>query len=650
MSTLSHREHTEIRRRQVEAREQDIADRLERLRYELPEPTGFEDEDTRAFLAANRYLRQAGCPTLRPILPLLLRLKGKPYTLDEHFPFEPFFRTRVPREILFKCGRQVAKSTSLAAQGVVTSCSIPYFSTLYVTPLYEMTRRFSHQYVRPFIEDGPFRKLFTGKASVNNVLQRSFLNGSSMYFSYAFLDAERTRGIPADRRVVDEVSLLQYDFLPIIDETLSASPWQLKQASGTPTSLDNTMEALWSDSSQAEFMVKCHHAGCGAWNVPALAHDLIDMIGPWHRGISAECPGVICATCAKPLDPRLFGRWVHAHPERRWDFAGLHIPQILMPMHYADQEKWDSLVGKMQGKGNTTTTVFLNEVCGESCDTGSKLVTETDLKQASCLPWTRTTREAEEAVARQRYRFKILAVDWGGGGGRVSQSKKDADKRLRTSYTTLAAMGLRRDHKIDVFWGYRSLRTHDMLWEAQLVIEAIKKFGCSHLVHDYGGAGEGRIVLVNQAGFPPSHTINMQYVGPAAHDIVVHVPASIDHPRDVYEVDKSRSLVTICQCIKHGLLRFFQYDYKGADDLGLIRDFLALQEEKIDSRMGTDVYVITRNPNMSDDFAQAVNIGACTLYYMSGRWPDIADAAKYQIDPALLARIHPRTKVDWDDM
>lgn len=196
--------------------------------------SGSRDRFAERLQAFERYLRQSKIPSLTPLLPLLLQLKGKPYTLDNHFPFEPFFRTRLPRVTLLKTGRQVSKSTSLAAQGVIFANAIPYFATLYVTPLFEMVRRFSHQYVREFIERSPVKRLFVGQKTLNSVLQRSFLNGSTMFFSYALLDAERTRGIPADKNVIDEVQDMQFDLLPIIHETLSGSSWAVRQYAGTP--------------------------------------------------------------------------------------------------------------------------------------------------------------------------------------------------------------------------------------------------------------------------------------------------------------------------------------------------------------------------------------------------------------------------------
>lgn len=111
--------------------------------------------------------------SLAPVLPLLLNLKGKPYRLDDHFVFEPFFQLRPPGKLLYMTGRQVAKSTSLAAQGVVQSLVIAHFNTLYVLPQFELARRFSNNYVKSFIDDAPVR---VWPCVTNTVLQRQFAN------------------------------------------------------------------------------------------------------------------------------------------------------------------------------------------------------------------------------------------------------------------------------------------------------------------------------------------------------------------------------------------------------------------------------------------------------------------------------------------
>jgi hypothetical protein len=369
------------------------------------------------------------------------------------------------------------------------------------------------------------------------------------------------------------------------------------------------------------------------------------MLGPWHEEISEKIPGVVCAKCRKHLNPRS-GRWVHAYPERRWSFSGYHIPQIILPMHYANPEKWDILIGKSQGRANTTFTTFLNEVCGESYDEGSKLLSETDLKAAAVLPWPNDWRKAADQIGG--YVRRVLAVDWGGGGGAL-KATGDSGKS-RTSFTSLAVLGYRADGIIDVLWGMRSLKTHDYYYESQLVVETLNRFRCSHLVHDYGGAGAIRETFVHQAGWPAENIVPIAYHTTAKHNIMTFHPATESHPRHWYSVDKSRALVLTSQCIKFGLIRFFQYDFKSADDAGLIRDFLALLEEKIDGRGTTDRYVIVRHPNLPDDFAQAVNIGSCALWHIAKRWPDLSVTMKFQIPMDLEELTKPRRVVDWEEI
>ena len=440
-----------------------------------------------------------------------------------------------------------------------------------------------------------------------------------------------------------------FEFLPIIYETMSASDWKIKRHTGTPKGLDGGLERLWQASSQAEFAIKCMHGGCNYWNIPALSHDLLDMIGPAHSDISEDCPGIVCAKCRKPLDPRRHGRWIHALQARRWSHCGYHIPQIIMPMHYADPVAWDLLVGKQHGRGMVPLNVFFNEVCGESYDTGSKLVTITDLKAACVLNWNNRVDEAEQH-ANDGYIQRVLSVDWGGGGGRLrssSASKKADSQRLRTSYTVLTVLGLRPDGRVDVLWGMRSLRTHDHVHEAKLVLAAMKKFRCSHLIHDYNGAGAVRETLVRQGGLPMKNIIAAAYHGGARGAYVRFNEATEHHPRNWWSIDKSRSLLHTCEAIKAGHIRFFKYDFEDEDNSGLVNDFLALIEEKLSSRLASDVHIITKNVNMSDDFAQAVNIGATMLWYMNKAWPNLAIDSRVGIPDGLWSELHP-DQPDWD--
>lgn len=574
---------------------------------------------------------KTGTPSLKPLIPAIIWLRGKPCSLVDHFPFDPFFNTVMPRRTVLKTGRQVSKSTSLAIQGIIQSKHVPHFSTLFLTPLYEQIRRFSQNYVGKMIEQSPVKRLLLKDASANSVLQKVFANYSQMIFSFAFLDAERTRGISADKFGIDEVQGFDISFLPVVRETISASrEWEIEQYSGTPLSLANTLEFLWQESSMAEWVIKCHHAGCGKWNIPALEYDLDKMIGEWRPDISEENPGIVCASCQKPLRPRPvsqggFGRWEHRFSQRRAAFSGYHIPQIIMPMHYSSAEKWRTLLGKRK-----RLVTFYNEVCGESYDHGSRMVTLSDLKKAACLPWPCKKEEAIKHI--DDYAYRIVSIDWGGGGTR--QGKSDLNLQ---SYTTYAVMGLRHNGKVDVIYGYRSLEPHDHVGEAEMALKLMVDFRCSHIAHDYTGAGTVRETVMRQVGVNEARILSVMYVGPTKFALVNFKPANIRHPKDHFTLDRSRGLNYLCQFIKSGVIRFFQYDYNGEDDPGLLHDFMRLIEDKKDSGSGKYSYKILRDPGGPDDFAHSVHIGTFMLYTMQGTMPNLAEYEDLDISDEELA-------------
>ena len=421
-------------------------------------------------------------------------------------------------------------------------------------------------------------------------------------------------------------------FLPILQETLSGSVnWGLEQYAGTPKTMDGMLEELWSESSQGEWCMTCPR--CHKDNYPCLGIDLEKMIGKDHPDISPGRPGIVCAGCDRPIDPAS-GRWHHRYPERIMGtgdnlggFAGYHVPQIIMPMHYADRRKWNVLLAKRQGRYNTGINVFYNEVCGESYDMSAKLVSETDLKRACCLGHANTIEEAMAVM--HDYEVRVISADWGGGGSKG------------TSWTVFAVMGWRGDGHVDVIYGYRSLQPYDADAEALIAIDLINKFKPHFFVHDFNGAGRYREQAIINSGYPYERVIPMWYVPTMAQKILKFVPESEINARAVFRLDKPRSLMLTCSQIRHGKIRFFKYDNHGPSDKGVVSDFLALVEDKIDSRLGRDIYTIIRQQNASDDFAHAVNMGAIALYERMDNWPNLSVTARYAIDNDFLQLLSP---------
>jgi hypothetical protein len=562
----------------------------------------------------DKLARGGALTTLEPLLPVLFNLDGKPLTLRDHYPFDQLYRLSLPDAVVYRTARQTGKSSSIASHGIAMSVCLPNFKTLFVTPLYEQIRRFSSNYVRPLVERSPVRALMTGVHTDKSVLQRSFKNDSLMIFSFALLDAERLRGIAADKLCFDEVQDIDPSHIPIAREAMSHSQYGLTFFTGTPKSLENTIEGLFRSSSQAEWWIPCFRCttfGHPTWNIPSLEHHLLRMIGPYREDISEESPGTICYKCGRPINPR-FGRWVHAYPEKRWELAGYHVPQLILPLHFASPKKWRELTLKQQGWGNMSQSKFLNEVLGEGTDEGTKLVSETDLKHASILPWRNDPRRPHPEVLQRlgNYQHRCLAIDWGGGGEKG------------VSFTVLALLGMRPDGEIHCLWGKRLLTSADHYAEAVECLHWFNNFRCEFIAHDYTGAGTVRETVLVQAGMDIGRIFAVRLARTASQALMVaHEPSLMNH-RHFFSLDKARSLLYTCQAIKQRQLQFFEYDFENRDNAGLIADFLALIEEKVETRLAGDVYTITRNAFLSDDFAQSVNIGVHSLWHVTQSYPD----------------------------
>lgn len=562
-----------------------------------------------------KLAKKGRIPTFEPLLPFL-RLKGKPYTLKDHFPFSPLFRIKRPKILVIQAGRQVSKSTSIAARGVITGATIPFYNILYVAPLSGQISRFSNNYVKPFIETSPLKHLWTGPDTERAVLQRSFRNHSKMIFTFTTGSADRARGVTADEIYFDEVQDIDIDSIPIVKQTSSHSVYEFTNMTGTPKTLDGPLTQYLNDSSYAEWFIKCQH--CEKYNIPSREYHIEGMIGPAHDGISEKTPGTLCYWCQKPINPR-FGRWVHRYPERRWTRAGYHIPQIIMPIHYSRPDKWAELV---RNQDQMAPNQFWNEILGEAYDTGAKLISETELKAACVLPWKNEPRSDSPSVVKKRHNYLCLAmgIDWGGGG----------EKGL--SFTTIAVVGIYGTGEMDCLWGRRLLTPNDHLNEAYQILRYVQIFDPHIIAHDFSGAGSLRETILVQAGVPNERLVPFSLIGNSA-ELVRYVPPNNSHPRGFYRLNKTRSLLYTIAAIRQKKLRFFQYDYENNESPGLIRDFLSLIEEKRTSDYGTDAYLIRKSASAPDDFAHAVNFATASIWTRFG-WPDFVNVGT---NPSVLA-------------
>ena len=389
---------------------------------------------------------------------------------------------------------------------------------------------------------------------------------------------------------------------------MSASQFGQEQYTGTPKTFDNTIEMVWGESSQAEWVIKCE--ACNLYNIPSQTHHIHKMIGP-VRNIARYGTALICAKCGRPLYSHT-GCWVHRRSDRRGTFSGYHVPQIVLPLHYANEKKWTEL---LQKRDKIAPAIYLNEVLGESCDVGTKLLTMEELQAASIL------HKNEFDIARRinftnRYLQVILGVDWGGGG------------LNEVSFTTLALLGLLPDGRLELIYGERLHAAVSDVEEVRRILELYRLFQCRFVAHDFCGSGSVHETLLIQAGLPMDRILPFAYVFAPTRNVLSHHKPEADGSRSYYSLDKARALALLCAMIKTHHIAFTEWE----SSKGLLEDFLHLMEDKVERAGRGDVLRIIKQAGTADDFAHAVNYAAWGHFHTTGKYPKIAQSFKLRAE------------------
>jgi hypothetical protein len=545
----------------------------------------------------------------------MMQIKGKPYTLRKHFMFEPMFRIDLPRRTLFKCCRQVGKSQNLCGSRLLKSSIMPFYNILFVSPRFEQVKRLSNQVMKPLIDTSCVRDMLLGEFAEQSILERSFHTGSRQHYSFAFLDCDRIRGISVNEVCIDEVQDINWDFLPIIAETLSGQErWRNQVYTGTPKTFENTIEKLWQDSSMASWGTKCEARN--HWNIASLEADLLKMIG------KKTC---ICAKCGKKIYPQT-GCWVHADNERRPRFVGYHITQPTHPYQYESEENWADMLYKMRSYPQAK---FYNECLGETWDSSTRLMTLTKLKEIQM----EYDNSLKTALSRLKYySHVVMGIDWGGGGDESG------------SYTSIAVCGLRTGTDvIECIYARKLPATLQPQDETKVILDLAKVFNPLFIAHDYGGAGAIREALLLQTGYPIKKIVPFTYVFAPNKNVIRHVQAEKGYRRS-YTIDKPRSLRVLCTMMKAGKVRIPSWEScQHCPETGetLMEDFLNLLEERQERDRGSDILLVTKNPGSSDDTVHALNYAASCIWYMNQRYPNISEAMEIKISQEELNKISP---------
>ena len=388
------------------------------------------------------------------------------------------------KRLLLKCGRQVEKSTTLGDILLCNACLRNNFKTLFVAPSAEQAKVFSNDRIKDVIENSPLITVYTNTKLNQNVFFKKLINFSQIRLRYAYLTADRVRGIPADLVEIDEIQDILIDNIPVIEQCAFHSPYKLFIYAGTPKSLDNTIEHYWVNfSTQNE------------WIVPCERHGTPKDPTTWHWNILTEHnigkTGLICDRCFEPISA--------AHPMAKWasmnpvldgnrdkvTFEGYRIPQIMVP--------WVDWKEVLQHQEQYSRAQFHNEKLGLSYDSGVRPLTRGQVKR--CCKENIRLGDIETfkrlAIGNQVF----AGIDWGTGEG---------------TFTVISFGGYFGTGNFTIFWIHR-FTGQDLDPEVQLdkIAQMIAQLQVQIVGVDYGGGFHQNNYLIKQFG--PQRVLKYQY-------------------------------------------------------------------------------------------------------------------------------------------
>lgn len=369
-------------------------------------------EDIRRDFARDPSLKAEG--SIADFAQCIVTVQRKPLSFEgrEYLRWIYNARAKYPvgsRDIVIVSGRQVEKSTTIAAK-VMTLCAIyPSFSALVIEPRSDQVKVISQGRYDPMAQDSEvLREGWMSSKNVWQVGMKGFNNGSLVNFKSCYYTADASRGITAGFLAIDELADIISDNIPILEECQSHLQLEPEKVfnlyTGTPKTTSNTLNMHWDGTCQFEWLVLCD--ACKHYNY------LDEKVIGKHF--------YICTKCGKQIYPTQHGEWVAMKPsliDVRW---GFRISQLMVPfMAHANVLK------KMENP-NIPRRAFNNEVLGLSFDEGQLLLTEADiLKRCESRPMDQVAHISKRSV------FICGGVDHGTGDYAIGGMEESSSRGMK---------------------------------------------------------------------------------------------------------------------------------------------------------------------------------------------------------------------------
>lgn len=410
----------------------------------------------------------------------------------------------------------------------------------------------------------------------DDTFTKELVNGALIFLRSAYWNADRIRGIPADKVFLDEIQDLLMSLIPVVESSLDASPLGHTVMAGTPKAPENPIEQLWQISTQTE------------WEVPCFAHSPIywNRLDLGVKNIGKE--GLICAKCGKPINPAE-GLWVDAFPSN--PIKGYHVTQLAVSWKQ-NAERWKSdIIYKME---NWPTDRFYNETLGVSYGTADQPITGQQMAKA-CYPNSvaqgMELKNNNPSPPRLRAPRWFFGCDWAEGREELAVEGNKI-KPVAFSVMVIGTYDARGKFVVAFLKKFRN-DERDLRYVRQYVITKIKEWNCEGGIMDMG---YGSLMVKDiRAAFPHK---SAEYL-PATHanqkDLIKF------HPQIGLILDRNEFIARIIYDLTQEDPRII---FPHVDDMKeFVKDFTALRSEYSETMRRIRYY---HSPTEPDDTVHAV--------------------------------------------
>jgi hypothetical protein len=355
--------------------------------------------------------------------------------------------------------------------------------------------------------------------------------------------------------------------LDIVEESLSgqSSDRQAIMRTGTAKTVGNVLEATFRDSTACEWIVVC----------PSGHHNLPDVD-------NIQRDGFTCKKCKSVCDVRN-GYWMAMNAvDKKW--LGFRIPQIILPLHTEDPEKWSEIVHK---RHNMDQIRFANEVMGQAAGSGIEFLSEDDLR-ACC----ETGYEFADYYNPQKERFPLImaTIDWG--------------LTARKSFTILSIWGV-AENRIKLLFCYRFMH-NDLLKQIDQIAHWIKVWNVQLIGADWGAGIVQGVSLEQKVG---QRVHKFMYVSEQSEI------AKYDKDSHVYKVNRTQAMSESFLLMKQK--RYWFPDWSIFQHYA--KDILCIFMEPLDDRNFNDKFKYDHPPDIADDFTHTAVYANILLYLLRER-------------------------------